>query len=791
MHYLAVTKYDYTDPSLKPKASPAVKEIKQSKKLCNEQLKALYDAIPLKCDTLEFRVLDVLPGMRGTPIRCHLITAASVRKTEYEALSYVWGGEPAESEHEIIVNDCSFRVTVNLRNALESLRHAEENRRLWVDAICIDQSNETEKLTQLPMMGDIYRAAKCVCVYLGEADEESDFLLRVLEDHQDLQSPLGTKIQETANWATTLDYLSANEDRILRGLVCMMHRPWFERLWIYQVSKHNYHLCAALMARQEFHVATREPQIYIGSHSVSASVMFGSLFGFLTDVCSMSSVWTREMIEHINHYLSAEAARLGYSHNVVGFHELRRKVRLCGYAVHANDLMPRYPCFWLADPAIAAARCKMPEDKIYGLVGMFDPVSRDILQPVEDMEFKEVFMRTTAWCLLVDNAIFYTFFRYHLLLDDGYPSWTLSFDKPIPFDEIQNQLKVNQEKVFPDKDPIAKNCIVHQQVLYIEGIELSTIETVCTVPDEVNFEKLRRLWHFERHLASRKIAKECQADHVAAGGVQNQILYWTFGISGKLVSWLARNATFYELLLSERFPNFPETEAYPSSDAMQELLGGLLFDPGQLLHELHRACELATADLSAEQSTAASPSSYSRLSKALLGSDVVKNAKTLRVIYDALENLVPSIATEKQSGLYLSQHGYSTTDAHHNARKIVATVAAEGDEISEDQALAHAINFTYNHANLRDEYAQRLLNSTFISTTNGAAGLGPEGGCEYQKGDKIVFFREMPTAMAIRRCSDDEAYRLVGIVQMEGLLDGSIYERPEIKEGKPKLFEIR
>jgi hypothetical protein len=101
-------------------------------------------------------------------------------------------------------------------------------------------------------------------------------------------------------------------------------------------------------------------------------------------------------------------------------------------------------------------------------------------------------------------------------------------------------------------------------------------------------------------------------------------------------------------------------------------------------------------------------------------------------------------------------------------------------------------NQTYNFANLRDEYGQRLLNSTFFITMNDTAGLGAEGSHGYQPGDKIVFFREMPTAMAIRCCKDDEeAFRFVGIVQMEGLLAGSIYERSEIKEGRPRLFEIR
>jgi hypothetical protein len=72
----------------------------------------------------------------------------------YEALSYVWG-KPTEAKHNLVVNDCSMPVTTNLYSTLQSLRYPDKSRLLWIDAICIDQRNETEEITQLPMMGGI------------------------------------------------------------------------------------------------------------------------------------------------------------------------------------------------------------------------------------------------------------------------------------------------------------------------------------------------------------------------------------------------------------------------------------------------------------------------------------------------------------------------------------------------------------------------------------------------------------------------------------------------------------
>lgn len=234
MHYLAVTKYDDIDAllTLKFEKTPVNDGYKPPE--FPPEIISMYDRIPLAPDSSEFRVLDVQPGERGSAIVCNLFTASSILEVEYEALSYCWG-KRAESEHTITVNDCKMPVTANLYNALQSLRYPDKTRLLWIDAVCIDQSNGTEKITQLPMMGDIYRVAQRVCVYLGKADEESDYLLGVLEEHQDLQLPIGARVQDSANWATTLDYLRANEDRIIHSLVCTMHREWFGRLWIYQV----------------------------------------------------------------------------------------------------------------------------------------------------------------------------------------------------------------------------------------------------------------------------------------------------------------------------------------------------------------------------------------------------------------------------------------------------------------------------------------------------------------------------------------------------------------------------
>jgi hypothetical protein len=52
---------------------------------------------------------------------------------------------------------------------------------LWVDAICIDQTDASEKSYQVGLMARIYMQAHQVIVWLGDGDRESYFTLESSE----------------------------------------------------------------------------------------------------------------------------------------------------------------------------------------------------------------------------------------------------------------------------------------------------------------------------------------------------------------------------------------------------------------------------------------------------------------------------------------------------------------------------------------------------------------------------------------------------------------------------------
>ena len=73
---------------------------------------------------------------------------------EFESLSYTWG-DPKITE-PILVNGHVLNITTNLNAALLALRKTNEERVLWVDAICINQADVQERSEQVLRMRDIY-----------------------------------------------------------------------------------------------------------------------------------------------------------------------------------------------------------------------------------------------------------------------------------------------------------------------------------------------------------------------------------------------------------------------------------------------------------------------------------------------------------------------------------------------------------------------------------------------------------------------------------------------------------
>jgi len=120
---------------------------------------------------------------------------------DFTALSYTWGGE--ERSQLINLQGRQFHIIPNLESFLWEAKHQIELSRveqnhdegswngawLWIDSICIDQSNSEEKSAQVAMMKDIYEAAKTIISWLGVLDDDAKLGMEYILDFDHFREP--------------------------------------------------------------------------------------------------------------------------------------------------------------------------------------------------------------------------------------------------------------------------------------------------------------------------------------------------------------------------------------------------------------------------------------------------------------------------------------------------------------------------------------------------------------------------------------------------------------------------
>jgi hypothetical protein len=87
---------------------------------------------------------------------------------EESKFRWSWTIRKKEPGRLILCNGKQLRVGINLYNALREIP-ASAGQLWWVDAICIDQTNITERGQQVNMMAQIYGNAEEVIVWLGKS----------------------------------------------------------------------------------------------------------------------------------------------------------------------------------------------------------------------------------------------------------------------------------------------------------------------------------------------------------------------------------------------------------------------------------------------------------------------------------------------------------------------------------------------------------------------------------------------------------------------------------------------
>lgn len=119
---------------------------------------------------------------------------------------------------------------------------------IWIDSVCVDQTNYEEKKEQVRIMGKIFHNAEAVIGNLGHHNEASRMLFREVQRYSERN--------DSKHCSAAVDSLLAD------SLVSFSQRPYWTRLWIVQeciAARHLYMLCGQdIIYFNDFERATRD-----------------------------------------------------------------------------------------------------------------------------------------------------------------------------------------------------------------------------------------------------------------------------------------------------------------------------------------------------------------------------------------------------------------------------------------------------------------------------------------------------------------------------------------------------
>ena len=169
------------------------------------------------------------------------------RDSEYEAISYAWGERVLT--HEVSLPPYgSLNITENLYSALKRFRLRDESRRLWVDAISINQEDTDERSTQVGMMAAIFGSASRILVWLGESEPADTLAFATIATlfHPEYDADIGiesslehidAQLGASPYCACCNEQVELPEQPAIVGIIAaaqLTRRAWFSRLWVVQ-----------------------------------------------------------------------------------------------------------------------------------------------------------------------------------------------------------------------------------------------------------------------------------------------------------------------------------------------------------------------------------------------------------------------------------------------------------------------------------------------------------------------------------------------------------------------------
>lgn len=339
---------------------------------------------------------------------------------DFSALSYSWGSP--DDIKTITLNGRPSPVGANLEAALRALRnepHFAAGLRLWVDALCINQTDLAEKSQVLPIMQMLYREASTVTVWLGAPNDTSDDDLEALSKfagipHESILQHASLAMGRSVQSLAPLAY----SQTILPALVNIIDRPYWTRMWV----------------MQELTRSSPEKQLFIGS----------------------KSIWWDELREVMVHYISHVLGDPAYdvdSFDEVTLNRAMHATQHVTLLVVSDSMWRLFPQradvvtdlgYWknfLHNAALAGVGDE--RDRVYGLLSLMPPQMAAHIQPDYTRSVGEVYTDLSAAAIkgLRERAYGIVFVGHRSQPPPGTPSWACALEphQPVPHSGTLNQ----------------------------------------------------------------------------------------------------------------------------------------------------------------------------------------------------------------------------------------------------------------------------------------------------------------------------------------------------------------
>lgn len=223
---------------------------------------AFYAPLTIPSAPLHIRLLSLYWSEKHGPVMCSMDTVELDSAPPFAALSYSWGKE-AGMPHWIYCNGQRIPVRSNLFRALDFLseppmmilrqadRHLQKSdfhgletglepetsyriRRLWVDALCIDQENQAEKTEQVQQMGRIYSKAERVISWVSPNVEFNMNGLEIFVWGKHAFLGVFDESVHLEEECETVHGVPSHDHPGWREVLALFRNEYFERSWVVQ-----------------------------------------------------------------------------------------------------------------------------------------------------------------------------------------------------------------------------------------------------------------------------------------------------------------------------------------------------------------------------------------------------------------------------------------------------------------------------------------------------------------------------------------------------------------------------